>query len=518
MLDESIKIEIYSPLGSLDTAHIVQRAFQRSFTMNQVSEVNKLENYCSSNIVVCINPGNEILPFSPTNVGRNKKILLFGEIGSELANLLNFKEVSIPDVKQLASIEACKNSFSAETQGFIEYTKHKLAKESPIQKRALCRFDFEDEWNNLGYGKINLDESPWGINCFYLADESYCVAYLKNEKEIISTYISISDFKETSILWCARPVGPVDSLEWVVIERFLSDYRPELQCIPYLLQTPKDFSAVATMRLDCDEDIASARPLFNLYQEKSIPFSLAIKTSLNNSSKHLSLMKDVKNSGGSLVSHTHRHLNNWGSNYQEALADAKYSRNWFSKQYPDEEPPSVAVSPFHSNPPYAMQAILDAGFTGVVSGIIHNDPEFLIARAGVVPFINTELVTISQQCMLHGDSFKNQLCGITIYIEALKNSMAGRGIFGYLDHPFSSRYWYGWDSEEQRIKAHRELLDFIKQHPDILFLNLQNCFYFVHLLMQTSLSIDENENITAISPESSFVLEYHYHGKNFTIP
>ena len=35
---------------------------------------------------------------------------------------------------------------------------------------------------------------------------------------------------------------------------------------------------IVQIELDCDEDIGSARPLFELYKSQNVPFSLAIMT------------------------------------------------------------------------------------------------------------------------------------------------------------------------------------------------------------------------------------------------
>ena len=61
-----------------------------------------------------------------------------------------------------------------------------------------------------------------------------------------------------------------------------------------------------TMRLDCDEEISTARELFELYKKHHVPFSLAIKTSLDLNGEHRRLIYDVIESGGAIVSHSHR--------------------------------------------------------------------------------------------------------------------------------------------------------------------------------------------------------------------
>ena len=50
----------------------------------------------------------------------------------------------------------------------------------------------------------------------------------------------------------------------------------------------------------------------------------------------------------------------------DVLAEAAASGQWFRDMLPEVPVPDLAVSPFHSNPPYAMRALEEAGFTGVV--------------------------------------------------------------------------------------------------------------------------------------------------------
>lgn len=49
---------------------------------------------------------------------------------------------------------------------------------------------------------------------------------------------------------------------------------------------------------------------------------------------------------------------------------------------------------------------------------------------------------------------------------------------------------YGWESEEQRITAHRRLLSVIKAHSGVLFLSQEQCFAFVGALAGARLEDD----------------------------
>ena len=232
------------------------------------------------------------------------------------------------------------------------------------------------------------------------------------------------------------------------------------------------------MRIDCDEDIFSGKNLFSLYNKKSIPFSMAVKTSLNPGADEISFIHDVLKNNGALLSHTVNHLMNWGEDYSTALEEGLQSKT-FLDGISSEKPVRYAVSPFHSNPEYAVRALEDAGYHGFISGIIRNDPEYLTARGGRVPFAD-RIISHSQQCMLHGDCLlKDDMDPLRIYKEAFEFRLSSQTFFGYLDHPFSDRYDYGWGSKERRLQAHDDYIDFILSHENIAFMNEEQCLDFM---------------------------------------
>ena len=158
-----------------------------------------------------------------------------------------------------------------------------------------------------------------------------------------------------------------------------------------------------------------------------------------------------------------------------------------------EELVSFAVSPFHSNKDYSVQALEDALYDGFVAGIIANDPEYLISRGGVVPFAE-KIISHSQQCMLHGDCLLNETEDpLRVYKDAFDIALCSNTFFGYLDHPFSSRYQYGWKTEEDRIEAHIELIDYMRYNADVLFVNENECLSFMVDKSNTNLLFDQNK-------------------------
>ena len=81
--------------------------------------------------------------------------------------------------------------------------------------------------------------------------------------------------------------------------------------------------------------------------------------------------------------------------------------------------------------------------------------------------------------MLHGDCVRRTKGEIGVYRTSFDNHCAARAIFGYLDHPFSRRYQYGWESESERLTAHQELLDHIEARPSVWRASLTQCLGFL---------------------------------------
>ena len=231
------------------------------------------------------------------------------------------------------------------------------------------------------------------------------------------------------------------------------------------------------MRLDCDEDISSARFLFQYYQKMDVPFSLAVHTALLEESSHHPFLRDVLAAGGTLMSHSASHPKDWGGSYESAYSEAAKSRKaLFSAT---GEWVKYAVSPFHQTPGYALNALSDAGYSGCIGGVINSDPEFMLARGGEVLGVGEGFVGHSQQCMLHGDCLLKDPDPMAVYKESFEIALRGRALFGFLDHPFSPRYQYGWKDEETRLESHKSLLDYILGRGKVAFLSEGQALNFI---------------------------------------
>jgi hypothetical protein len=232
------------------------------------------------------------------------------------------------------------------------------------------------------------------------------------------------------------------------------------------------------MRLDCDEDAASARPLAGNYRQAGVPFSLAVHTAILSDARHGAFVREVAAGGGSVLSHSAIHAPDWGGDYDHATAEASGSADALERLCGVR--PVNAVSPFHQSPPYALRALADCGYRGCIGGTIRQYPETVTARGGVVAGLPPAFAFHTQQCMLHGDCLLGGSDPMAGYRSAFDLAYESRSLFGYLDHPFSARYAYGWPSEAARAAAHEALLAHIRvRAPRPLFLNEDDALGFL---------------------------------------
>ena len=503
---------------------LVCRSLANSLTGTAVEQVSEGAIWLKNGIVVVI--GDDVSPEILSRIELARKILWFGKVPVD-AGRIGLKACSgLPSLEGADACPACTLAeHHTESEGCIVYAEHSLnaGVAEPLRTRPFTRFDFTEEWNNLGFGRIRTDGGIWAVVGGFVPDGAAEMAglFLHRGADAVyaGSYLTLFDTPKRSFLWCARPVGPVDSTEWTVIERFISDWRAdELPCLPCLCGRAAGCAALATMRLDCDEDISSARDIFEWYHAEKLPFAMAVKTCLPMTPEHLALLHDVNAAGGTLLSHSHTHPFDWGGSFDLAKTEAETSRQWFRDNLPEAPVPELAVSPFHTNPSCALQGVEAAGFTGVVSGIIHNDPEYMLGRAGIAPFTE-KLVTISQQSMLHGDCYAQQHESVDVHVQALDIQRAARGIFGYLDHPFSERYQYGWLDKPQRLGAHGKLVEAIRARKDVWFWSQRQCFDFVQSLMRISLEVDVRNHVLArgVGKASQIRPEYRFRGETHTL-
>ena len=511
-------INVICPRSRVQAGVIVTAALQRSCGHTQVTNNSFpfLVNWLEAPEKIClviIDPleawSNAIINI--LNSG-SAKVILLGSIPLTLAKHLGVTSSPISDeLVEAANCEPAPTYSFTESRASVNYQRTIANVESPILCRPLQRFDFTDEWNNLGFGAIRADNSIWSVRQCVTVPEQTKIADISIDSNEVSAYVALWDLPKSSLLWFNRSVGPADSQEWRLIEVFIANHRSAaLPCWPIISEVPYGYTTAVTMRLDCDEDVESARELWNTYQSLNVPFSLALHSSVLPDSRHHQLPREILAHGGAVLSHTATHAPDWGGSYEAAFQEGLVS----AKSILDATGHSVryAVSPFHQTPDYARSALADAGYKGCIGGIIRNDPDFLMARGGTPPDSSEGFIGHSQQCMLHGDCMLEGEDPLKVFKQAFDYSKAGHAFFGYLDHPFSERYQYGWNSEQQRITMHKEFISYIKQTENVLFCNEDDAMDFIGY--KTSVSVIQEggnfliQNLQSHTTKMSIAIEY----------
>lgn len=455
-------IHLISNASDALTAALVLAALRRSVSHGLAIQASpaSLDN---ASIAVCVNAddrlGDTLIDWLNA---KPRKLILFGRLPSPLHHACGATPVPWPaNASGWSRSPSASAGGWAQSDGEIRYRDAAAVFGAEGWRRPLERFDFTDEWNNLGYGAIRADGGAWALAHPVRLDDSTVLADLYVQGEVALSYCAQFEVGASSVLWFNRPVGPIDSFEWRVVERFLSNWRADsLPCCPVISEIPWGYDSAVTMRLDCDEDITSARPLWGAYREWGIPLSLAIHTSNLQDDTHHFFLRDFCGSGGALLSHTASHAPNWGGSYEAAIKEGRDSRELIRAA--TGVAVRYAVSPFHQSPPYALAGLCDVGYHGCIGGIIRNDPEFLMARGGELANMPRGFIGHSQQTMLHGDCMLIEGDPLRIFKAGYDRAYETRTLFGYLDHPFSHRYQYGWRDETQRIEAHRGLIAHIR--------------------------------------------------------
>ena len=504
-------IIILAPNHYKFAAELVAAAFRRSSTFTQVKLWSgEYNNELCNDLVVAINPDEEISNHIMEMIKSDsaRKILLLGKINMELMRVMDLSLRDWPSqIKRAARSDKALPGYYAESKAKISYCNLPSYFGNRLQERALERFDFADEWNNMGFGAIRVEDSDWSISIPVEANSSNLLAEIKSNEFEPLAYASLKDLDHQSIMWFNRAVGPIDSFEWQIIEKFISGWRSsELPCIPILREIPLDFECCVTMRLDCDEDIESARGLRNEYKELEVPFSLAIHTKNLQNIAHHALIKEMAECGESILSHSATHASNWGGSYAAAINEARDSGEAI-KQLTGIFP-KYAVSPFHQTPGYALKALINSGYQGCIGGIICCNPEFNLARGGELAQMPRNFIGHSQQHMLHGDCMLIGSDPLATSKQAFELAKESNSIFGYLDHPFSERYSYGWSNEATRAEAHRDLILFIKESTKKpLFLSEVETLDFIQFKSNILIKDDDQSFTVHLDKE---VINTHY--------
>ncbi|CAH2790563.1 MAG: FIG00462755: hypothetical protein [uncultured Paraburkholderia sp.] len=506
--------------ASTQAGQLVLAALRRSVSATQAQAVSRgMLRQSAADVVVAVDaPDGWSADLIAWVRARPRKLVVFGHMPIALAEYLGYRAANA-----FAELEAASHSAPAlsresrESAAAVRYGALAKTLGGDAWDRPFERFDFTDEWNNLGYGAIRGDGSIWAVGqpMNVPADAELAAVCIDGERRF--SYAALSNVGGSSVLWFNRAVGPCDSFEWRLVENFLSSYHADrLPCQPVLSELPWGYDAAITSRLDCDESVEASRPLWQAYQRLGVPFSLAVHTQNLSRPEHHAILRELlaNRERGAVLSHTATHVPNWGGSYENALAEAAQSASLLEAV--TGVPVRYGVSPFHQSPPYAMRGLADAGFEGCVGGIIRNDPEFLSARAGTLADMPEGFVAHSQQCMLHGECMLGKDDPLAVFKQAFDYAYATNTLFGYLDHPFSERYSYGWTDEAERIKAHEDFIAYMRgKARRLLFLHEDAALDFLRArsLTQVVGANGDFEIITSAGDITPLTLGVEYRGE-----
>ncbi|KQT85131.1 hypothetical protein [Aurantimonas sp. Leaf443] len=500
---------------------IVEAALERSVTAGQMRPAPSGPGDAA--IAVFVEPASGDAETIGRIAAGGGKVLVLGRPEGEVAARCGLRDVkALPaDWADAARCAPAPLRGTSRSAASVRWLAHPLAAHSPFETRPFLRFDYADEWNNLGYGRITADGGQWSIACGATADGATVLAMAEASGCEPVPMVTLFEPGAGSVLWWNRAVGPVDSAEWAVVEAFLADWRHEDRpCVPVVREVPFGHDCAITMRLDCDEDIASARPLFELYRERGLPFSVAIKTEQEDRPDHIELLHEILAEDGAVLSHSVTHAPRWGGSAEACLREARGSVEWLEQRVEGLKV-RHAVSPFHQNPPYVPAALAEAGLEGFVGGIVANDPEALLARGGRLPGDASGVVSHSQQCMLHGDCVLEEGDRLAVTKAAFRAATASGALFGFLDHPFSPRYDYGWGSEAHRLDVHAEFLDFIAQETEggaVLWLNEDQVLDWIGAKARLRVTLQDGRIVAEGADRAAWPFAIRWRGRTEALP
>lgn len=510
--------------SAVHAAQLVRAALSRSVGLGQVMAVTRSAlKTCPLSVLVAVDVPDEFADGLIDWLAQSgRKLIVFGRMPAALALHLNCRYAGENhDLAEAARCAPAASRATSESRAAVRYAPLASVLGAREWQRPFERFDFTDEWNNLGFGALRQDGTIWSVGGPIDVPDDALLASVTVDGAHRFAYVGLWNRSASSVLWFNRAVGPCDSFEWRLVENFLSGYRAtELYCQPVLSEIPWGYDAVITSRLDCDEDVESARTLRDTYRRLGVPFTLAVHTvTLHNPVNHVILKELAADPDAAILSHTATHAPNWGGSYAAALFEGTESGRLLESIV--SRPVRYAVSPFHQTPDYALKGLADAGYAGCIGGIIRNDPEFLLARGGVLADMPHGFIGHSQQCMLHGDCMLAEGDPLAVFKAAFDLAYETKTLFGYLDHPFSERYQYGWRTEAERVVAHEVFIDFIRSRASQpLFVNEEVAMDF--LLAKSLYRVDEEGGGFVVKPmrgvAQPFPLAVEYRGERLAVP
>lgn len=475
------------------TCALVFRAFRRCCPLNGVECIPATDlptQYAENgNIFVFISPRGESEVILRELMGkRNQKLIVFGKLPRFCIEHFDLDTSQSINMDEIIKLDPAPQDTHSKSKGSIQYLNGVFDVDDGPWSRPLARFDYANEWNNLGFGNFGEFGSPFGVGGFVKCSIENELAYIAYNEQPVCTFICQFEDEFGSLLFVNRPVGNSDSHDWKIVEDYVANFGDgRLPWLPILRDIPFGFNGALTVRLDCDEDITSANQLLELYKGYNVPLSLALTANLLTDDTHNQTLQKCIKDGGSILAHSLSHLPHWGGSYSSALNEAKKSKAVIEGCI--QRPVENVVAPFHHTPDYSIKALNDAGFKACIGGISNAYPEFNLIRAGTY---NDEIDVLChcQQSMMHGHTIEQVGDPLSVFKEAMTISTKSGSWYGYLDHPFSNRYQYDWESEDARLDLHRTFIEHFQQQDGVLVAAEDECLAF--LRSKANVMIDDD--------------------------
>ena len=107
---------------------------------------------------------------------------------------------------------------------------------------------------------------------------------------------------------------------------------------------------------------------------------------------------------------------------------------------------------------------------------------------------------------------------ISVYKKSAENCIKSGAIFGYLDHPFSERYQYGWATENERINVHRDWIEYLQLYGSVLFESEEKTLNHIRAKEISNIWLEDDVVVVDIeNAMSDYPLAYEFKGSIYRL-
>lgn len=396
------------------------------------------------------------------NSGR-RKLVVFGGMPERLRRWLGFSDIGLSRVMDFeVEAESAAAGHPRESRARIRYTPLASRLGGKPMDRPFARYDLGTDWDNLGTGFITTDGSAFAVGTPFSVREENELARIEGTAGRSGSYAGLFDFPETSVLWFNREVGPIDSPEWRLVERFLADYRADdLPCQPIIEEIPFGHDAAFAVRVASTADVAATQALFELYGELDIPLSLTMdEAAFADPGQRLLLHNLVE--GGNCVLPTLAPRGGIGIG-GEAIERHEARKMADTLERLTGKRPLYAIMPGNSAD-FALKMPADADYSGVMLGSSTRQPQMLLARGGTMDATGRDFMAHSRSCLIHGAALSGTGDPLKVYRQAIEAAIDSATMLCFTDQAVGGDR--GFASEAERLGLHRDLIAEVRLKAD----------------------------------------------------